>query len=94
MTEKQPPEIKKISSGSDYTCITFKPDLNRFKMDNMDPDIVALLSKRVYDIAATTVCTNGPKLSVTLNGTKIETKFSKRWRWLSSKYKSLENRLN
>lgn len=32
----------------DYTCITFEPDLPRFKMDHLEKDIVALMRKRVF----------------------------------------------
>lgn len=38
-----------------YTKITFKPDLKRFGIDKLSDDFVALLEKRVYDLAA---CTN------------------------------------
>jgi DNA topoisomerase II len=37
--------------GIDFTEITFEPDLEKFKMASLDDDTVALLSKRVYDIA-------------------------------------------
>lgn len=72
MGKRSEPEITKFS-GPDYTSITFKPDLDRFKMDIMDDDIVALLSKRVYDIAATNTA-SGKKLTVFLNGVRIETR--------------------
>ena len=74
MNERMEPEIKKVSSGTDFTCISFKPDLARFKMDRLDEDIVALLSKRVYDIAGTNSTSQGSRLNVFLNGTKIEIK--------------------
>jgi DNA topoisomerase-2 len=70
MGTRSEPEVTKYS-GTDYTCITFKPDLARFKMDCLDEDIVALLSKRVYDIAATNTA-SGAKLNVALNGAKID----------------------
>ena len=69
MSEKGVPEVKK-HSGSDYTCISFKPDLARFKMEELEKDTVALLGKRVHDIAGTN-CAEGPKLNVYLNGKKI-----------------------
>jgi DNA topoisomerase-2 len=69
MSEKSKPEIKKYT-GTDFTCVTFKPDLARFKMDFMDDDTVALLCKRVYDIAGTNTAA-GAKLGVYLNGTKV-----------------------
>ena len=37
-----------------YTKITFKPDYARFGIPGLSPDILALLKKRVYDIAAVT----------------------------------------
>lgn len=37
----------------EYTKVTFKPDLQRFGMESIDEDTVALLKKRVYDIAGT-----------------------------------------
>jgi len=74
MGERSEPEIKRVNASSDYTCITFKPDLARFKMDCLDQDIVSLLSKRVYDIAGTSGNSSGSKLNVYLNGTKIDIK--------------------
>jgi DNA topoisomerase-2 len=49
-----------------YTKITFKPDLERFSMLNLSDDIVALMTKRVYDVAG---C--NPTLKVYLNGEKL-----------------------
>jgi DNA topoisomerase-2 len=57
MSERSAPEVTKCS-GSDYTCITFKPDLARFKMEFMDDDTVALLSKRALDIAGILINTS------------------------------------
>lgn len=55
-------------SGEDYTCITFQPDLAKFKMHALDNDTVALLTRRAYDIAGSTkgvkVFLNGKKLPV------------------------------
>jgi DNA topoisomerase-2 len=50
-------------SGRDYTCVTFKPDLTKFGMEQLDRDIVALMTRRAYDVAG---ATNGVK--VYLNG--------------------------
>lgn len=69
MSVKTEPEITK-HSGQDFTCITFYPDLARFKMSSLDEDIVSLMSRRVYDMAGT-VLSQGSKLQVLLNGTKI-----------------------
>lgn len=72
MTKRNEPVIQK-GSGTDFTCITFYPDLKRFKMDCLDEDIVSLLSKRVYDIAGTNTAA-GAKLTVLLNGARLDTK--------------------
>lgn len=58
----------------DYVKITFSPDLEKFKMDRLDEDAVALFSKRAYDIAGTMGMAGGKKLSVTLNGDKLPIK--------------------
>lgn len=56
--------------GKDYTCITFKPDLRRFGMDHLDEDIVALMTKRVYDMAGVTPA----GVKVKLNGKVLDIK--------------------
>jgi DNA topoisomerase-2 len=48
-----PPRISKCS-GKPYTKITFKPDYRRFGIENLTPDFIHLLKKRVYDISAVT----------------------------------------
>ncbi|XP_004684279.1 PREDICTED: DNA topoisomerase 2-alpha isoform X2 [Condylura cristata] len=55
--------------GEDYTCITFKPDLSKFKMQSLDKDIVALMVRRAYDIAGST-----KDVKVFLNGNKLPIK--------------------
>ncbi|XP_065507105.1 DNA topoisomerase 2-alpha [Caloenas nicobarica] len=58
----------KYYDGEDYTCVTFQPDLSKFKMTILDKDIVALMSRRAYDIAGSTkdvkVFLNGQRLPV------------------------------
>uniref|UniRef100_A0A8C1LDJ0 DNA topoisomerase 2 n=1 Tax=Cyprinus carpio TaxID=7962 RepID=A0A8C1LDJ0_CYPCA len=60
-------KIKKFD-GEDYTCVTFQPDLAKFKMEKLDKDIVALLTRRAYDVAGSCrgvkVMLNGKKLPV------------------------------
>ncbi|KAH8357885.1 hypothetical protein KR200_002780 [Drosophila serrata] len=56
-------------NGTDFTRITFSPDLAKFKMDRLDEDIVALMSRRAYDVAA-----SSKGVSVFLNGTKLTVK--------------------
>ncbi|XP_014909707.1 DNA topoisomerase 2-beta isoform X3 [Poecilia latipinna] len=65
MTKTSDPKIK-FFDGEDFTCVTFQPDLAKFKMDKLDKDIVALLTRRAYDVAGS--C-RGVKVS--LNGKKL-----------------------
>lgn len=37
--------------AEDFTKITFSPDLEKFKMEILDADIVALMSRRAYDVS-------------------------------------------
>ena len=69
MLKHDEPKIEDYDKD-DYTCITFEPDLERFGMDELDEDIIALFKKRVYDMAGIT-----PKsVSVYLNGKKLSVK--------------------
>jgi DNA topoisomerase II len=56
------------SAKEDFTKVTFNPDLSKFKMDKLEDDIVALMSRRAFDVAASTrgvtVFLNGQKLPV------------------------------
>ena len=79
MHTAETPKVKKATKAEikkgDYTKITFKPDLNRFKMKGqMDSDTTGLLSKRAYDIAGSMSMKGGKKLSVFLNGNKLPIK--------------------
>ncbi|XP_054622812.1 DNA topoisomerase 2-alpha [Dunckerocampus dactyliophorus] len=49
----------KSFDGDEYTCITFRPDLAKFKMNVLDKDIVALMTRRAYDVAG---CTKGVRV--------------------------------
>lgn len=67
MSKASEPKIKSLDKDDDYTKIIFSPDLAKFKMDRLDDDIVALMSRRAYDVAASTgvkVYLNGKKLPV------------------------------
>jgi len=70
MSKKSEPRITTCKKSENYTCITFKLDLARFNMEVMDQDIVALMSKRVVDIAG---CL-GKSVKVELNGTILPVK--------------------
>ncbi|KAF6097836.1 DNA topoisomerase II alpha [Phyllostomus discolor] len=61
-------ELKPFN-GEDYTCITFQPDLSKFKMQSLDKDIVALMVRRAYDIAGST-----KDVKVFLNGNRLPVK--------------------
>ena len=56
--------------GEDFTRVTFSPDLKKFKMESLDEDIVALMYRRAYDIAASTrgvkVYLNGKRIAVSI----------------------------
>ncbi|XP_056335728.1 DNA topoisomerase 2-beta isoform X2 [Danio aesculapii] len=58
----------KYFEGEDFTCVTFQPDLAKFNMEKLDKDIVALLTRRAYDVAGSCrgvkVILNGKKLPV------------------------------
>ena len=64
MTKKEEPVIKACKDR--YTRITFYPELARFGMQHFDSDIVALFTKRAYDIAG---CNGDVK--VYINGERI-----------------------
>jgi DNA topoisomerase-2 len=51
----EPPVITKVSKSSKpYTKVSFRPDYARFDIRGLTPDMLALIKKRVYDIAAVT----------------------------------------
>lgn len=50
MTKAAEPKIAD-HRGEDYTKITFCPDLSKFKMEQLDSDIIGLLSRRAYDVS-------------------------------------------
>uniref|UniRef100_A0A3Q3NNP3 DNA topoisomerase 2 n=1 Tax=Labrus bergylta TaxID=56723 RepID=A0A3Q3NNP3_9LABR len=68
MSKTAEPKIK-FFDGEDFTCVTFQPDLSKFKMEKLDKDIVALLTRRAYDVAGSCkgvkVTFNGKKLPIT-----------------------------
>lgn len=68
MAKASEPRIKDFS-GEDFTKVTFQPDLSKFGMETLDKDTVSLLSRRAFDVAAST---RGVK--VYLNGTKLPVK--------------------
>jgi len=65
MTKTKEPTIGE-SKDSDYTAITFYPDLSKFGMESLDKDIVDLFTRRAYDIAAAS-----KDVKVMLNGKRV-----------------------
>ena len=53
LDEIRKPSITKCKTKP-YTKITFKPDYKRLGIDGLTPDMISLLKKRVYDVAAVT----------------------------------------
>lgn len=68
MGKTSEPKIEQ-SSKEDFTKVTFHPDLKKFKMDKLEDDIIALMRRRAYDVAAST-----RGVSVFLNGVKLPIK--------------------
>lgn len=69
MSKVTKPVIKKGATATEYTKITFKPDLKLFHMEKIDKDLLGVLYRRVYDIAG---CLSGCK--VFLNGERLHIK--------------------
>ncbi|KAK1306769.1 DNA topoisomerase 2 [Acorus calamus] len=70
MGNKTSPIISKCKEGDNWTKVTFKPDLAKFKMTHLEDDVVALMKKRVVDIAG---CL-GKTVKVELNGQRLPVK--------------------
>jgi DNA topoisomerase-2 len=68
-----PPKITKASASKPYTKVTFKPDYARLKIGGLTPDMIALLKKRVYDIAAVSDHST-KKIKVVYNGATVPVK--------------------
>ncbi|KAL0871694.1 hypothetical protein ABMA27_004209 [Loxostege sticticalis] len=67
MTKASEPKVKESGKDDDFTKVTFSPDLAKFKMDKLEDDIVMLMSRRAYDVAA-----SSPGVKVYLNGERIK----------------------
>ncbi|KAL1206885.1 DNA topoisomerase 2 [Cardamine amara subsp. amara] len=68
MRNKSDPVITKCDVSENWTMFTFQPDFKKFNMTELENDVVALMSKRVLDIAA---CV-GKSVKVELNGELIQ----------------------
>lgn len=69
MSKVGKPKITKNGKGEEYTKVSFKPDLARFGMESIDDDTLALLKRRVYDMAGTV-----KDVKVFLNDERIKVK--------------------
>ncbi len=67
MSKTSEPKISDFGK-EEFTKVTFWPDLKKFKMEKLEDDIVALMRRRAFDVAASTrgvgVFLNGQKLQV------------------------------
>lgn len=70
MGKKSEPEINKCKKSENWTKVTFKPDLAKFNMTELEDDVVALMRKRVVDMAGTL----GKTVRVELNGQMVPAK--------------------
>ncbi|XP_048487438.1 DNA topoisomerase 2 isoform X1 [Plutella xylostella] len=68
MTKASEPKVKESGKDDDFTKVTFSPDLAKFKMEKLEDDMVAIMSRRAYDIAASShgvkVYLNGERLKI------------------------------
>ncbi|KAG5519825.1 hypothetical protein PMAC_000098 [Pneumocystis sp. 'macacae'] len=74
MTKKKDPVIKANKKDEEYTRITFKPDLERFGMKEIDSDLESVFKRRVYDLAGSV-----KNVKVFLNGERIKIKSFKQY---------------
>lgn len=67
MSTVDDPVIKSTKVKTEYTEITFKPDLAKFGMDHLDADILGVLRRRVFDVSGSV-----RGVRVTLNGKTLK----------------------
>ena len=70
MTEKGSPQMKECKASENWTCITFRPELSRFGMEQLEEDTIAVMRKRVYDMAGIL----GKSVKVYFNGQRLPIK--------------------
>ncbi|KAL8262386.1 hypothetical protein R6Q59_023735 [Mikania micrantha] len=70
MGKKSEPTITKSKTGENWTMVSFKPDLAKFGMECLEEDVVALMKKRVIDLAG---CL-GKTVKVELDGKRVPPK--------------------
>ncbi|AOA63330.1 DNA topoisomerase 2 [Komagataella phaffii CBS 7435] len=67
MGKTDKPVIKSIKKATEYTKVSFRPDLAKFNMTELDEDILGVLRRRVFDL-----CGSVRDISVKLNGEKLK----------------------
>lgn len=67
MSRVDKPHIKTMKTKSEFTEISFKPDLAKFGMDHLDDDILGVMRRRVYDL-----CGSVRGIRVVLNGKTLK----------------------
>ncbi|XP_015693952.2 DNA topoisomerase 2-like [Oryza brachyantha] len=70
MGRRSEPEISDCKKGENWTRITFKPDLAKFNLTHFERDVIALMRKRVFDVAAML----GETVHVVLDGQRLPLK--------------------
>uniref|UniRef100_J3MBH4 DNA topoisomerase 2 n=1 Tax=Oryza brachyantha TaxID=4533 RepID=J3MBH4_ORYBR len=75
MGRRSEPEITDCKKGENWTRITFKPDLAKFNLTHFERDVIALMRKRVFDVAAML----GETVHVVLDGQRICEKVNDQW---------------
>jgi DNA topoisomerase-2 len=68
-----PPTITKVKSSKPYTRVSFKPDYARLGVSGLTPDMISLMRKRVFDIAAVSDHSH-KKIKVSYNNSVIPVK--------------------
>lgn len=69
MGVKEEPVIESANT-EDFTKVTFTPDFRLFKMAGLEDDVIALFTKRVYDMAGIT----DSRVKVYLNNKRVDIK--------------------
>lgn len=68
MRNTDQPVITDAFDAENLTRVEFRPDLERFGMESLDPDSLAFMMKRTWDTAA---CLADKGVSVTWNGKRV-----------------------
>lgn len=67
MSQANKPRITEMKKPTEYTKVSFTPDLAKFHMDKLDEDILGVMRRRVYDL-----CGSVNDIGVFLNGKRLK----------------------